>query len=156
MICNLSVLFVASLALLSCRPNATGTSSENTETDCQQQKTIKGLSFYFNHYPYAEMDTIRIKVGGGSESWESFGTPQQMVDSLREQRYFYFERTINITDTVFFKLKNGKVHAAYNFRYLLRPHRGSATTDYSCDFYELYLDGEKQTGGVVSMERSKK
>ncbi len=148
-------LFLFSLALSSCGINDPGYVEETAIRDCSHKRTIEGLGFYFNHYPYPEIETIQIKVIEGQDTgggWESFHVANEMVDTLREQRYFHFERTINLSDTVLIKLKNGDMHTINGFTYLLRPHKnGHGSAWYGCDFHRLNTDGSEESGGVVSL-----
>lgn len=149
-----SLLFL-SLALSSCGLNDPKSVEEKIPRDCSHKRTIEGLGFYFNHYPYSEIDTIQIKVNGTQDvkdGWETFHVSGEIVDTVREQRYFYFEKTINLSDAVLIKLKNGDMHTINGFTYSLRPHAsGVGSVRYDCDFYGLNTDGRKETGGVVSL-----
>lgn len=133
-------------------------SNEHETKDCGTIETIKGLGIYFNNFTVEEVKNIQIGLGNELKKgikWAEVKSVEKLKDTLRNQQYFYLNKSINLKDTVYLKLANGKTHVIHSFKYQLRPHAAMGSVTYSCDFYELYVDQKKQTGGIASIENGK-
>lgn len=124
------------------------------QKDCGKETTINGLSIYFNDFSPLDLTKVWIKIiniHSRDSDWQAPIPTKALTDHLRNQRYLFLDHKIHLTDTIYVKLANGTIHSIHSFKYQLRPHASMGSVTYSCSFYELYVDHEKQTGGVASI-----
>ncbi|SEW45344.1 hypothetical protein [Chitinophaga arvensicola] len=153
--CRVVFFILLITAFEACRPSGNHTTGNE---DCGTQRTISGLGIYLNNFTVDGTKGIRVKLSDsrdGRGKWEEIKFTDISNKTLRNQRYCFWEKEIGLSDTVYLRLPDGKIHAIHNFKYQLRPHASMGSVTYSCDFYELYVDNEIQTGGVASITSEK-
>lgn len=128
---------------------------ERAEKECKSKTSIDGFNVSFYGYFTEDADSIQIKIKRGNQIIDVYQDliPHEVSDSIRHLRDYYVERKINLTDTVFLKIKNEPEIAVSDFKYLVRPNFGMMKRDWGCDFYELKVNGEISEGAHVAFTK---
>lgn len=144
----LLTFFIPAFAL-SCQGGGAKSKEASSPSSCDTIQSIKGLGFYFNNIAERSLKNLAIKIN--SERWETVNQNMKITDSIRKQRYFFFNRKIETNDTIFVRFSESQqIHKIYGFKYLKMPiNLGGNRIQEECRFYELKLDGQLQNGGVV-------
>lgn len=144
---------ISFLLFISCESDADKIA--RAEKECAAQTSIDGFNVSFYGYFPEDVDSIQVKIKRGNQIVEAYREliPHKISDSIRHLRDYYVERKINLTDTVFLKIKNEPEIAVSDFKYLVRPHFGMMKRDWGCDFYELKVNGEISEGAHVAFTK---
>lgn len=78
-----------------------------------------------------------------------------MTDSSRNQRNSSIIQKISLNDTIILTFKNDEKHFLTDFKYIVRPHFTMMSKNWGCDFYELKINNNIQTGGVASFVKKR-